>query len=103
MMPKLKSTNFPGMELIRPMIYVKEKDIANFMRYAGIETGDCGCEIAGERDSARAEIKKLISQLKKTNKDIDINIFRSGANINLDRAIKWRHRGKTFSFLDLYD
>lgn len=103
MMPKLKATNFPGMELIRPMIYIKEKNIINFMRYAGIETATCGCELAGERVSMRAEMKQLIARLKKTNKDVDVNIFHSAENVNLERVLKWRQRGKTFSFLDFYD
>ncbi|MCK9537229.1 MAG: tRNA 2-thiocytidine biosynthesis protein TtcA [Bacilli bacterium] len=103
MMPKLKAKNFPGMELIRPMIYVKEKDIINFVNYIGINTENGDCGIRDKYLTKREEIKKLILSLKKVNKDIDINIFKSGENINLDRVVKWRHQGRKFSFLEYYD
>lgn len=104
MMPKVKSENFEGLQLIRPMIYVEEKNIINFMKYAEIEAMNCGCQISkGEISSKRKEIKQLIASLKHNFKDVDKSIFKSATNINLNCVLGWQRNGIEHSFLDYYD
>ncbi len=104
MVPKLKSTNHPGMELIRPMVYVEEKEIKNYINYCEIQAMNCGCSVAsGELPSKRKEIKELIANLKKEYKDVDKSIYASGENVNLNCVMGWYHKDKMHSFLDDYD
>jgi tRNA 2-thiocytidine biosynthesis protein TtcA len=104
MPPKLKSTNHPGMELIRPLYLIKEKDISNFIRYCGIQAMNCGCRVASqELPSKRREIKELISALKKQYSNVDQNIFQSSNNVNVNAILGWRFKEKQFTFLDFYD
>ncbi len=104
MLPKLKSQNFPNMELIRPMMFVREKDIINFMKHIGINAMSCGCKMAaGMLDSKRKEIKQLIAHIKLSNKEIEKNIFRSGENVHVDTVIEWKHKGERHHFLEEYD
>ena len=82
MLPKLKSTNFEGMELIRPLYKVKEKDIINWSRYNELKFLQCACKFTADSEhneelSKRKEIKALIAEIKKTNPAVDDNIFRS--------------------------
>lgn len=110
MMPKLKSTNFEGMELIRPLYCVHEDDIIAWARYNGLSFIQCACRFVEERDksadkigdSKRQEIKVLIRNLKKTNPYIENNIFKSLHNVNLDTLIEYKKDGKRHSFLDGY-
>jgi len=103
MLPKIKSANFPGMELIRPMAFVYEKDIVNYMKCIGISAMSCGCKMAeGKIDSKRREIKTLIAQLKKTYKDVDKNIYRSSENVNADLVLGWKQRDQWHRFLEEY-
>lgn len=110
MMPKLKSDNFQGMELIRPMYKIKEKDILNWCAYNGLKFLQCACRFtentveygSGIGESKRLEMKKLVNELIKLNPRADDNIFNSVCNINLNTCIGWK-KGKTFiSFLDEY-
>ena len=104
MIPKLKSQNYAGMELIRPMVYVLEKDIINFTNYIGIKAMNCGCKIASnELPSKRRVIKQMIAEMKKDNKNVEMNIYRSAENINLNCALGWKHNDVEHSFLDDYD
>lgn len=107
MMPKLHSLNFEGMELIRPLYLVREKDIAAWARYSELEFVRCACSVTDSASedfgSKRAEVKDLLAQLRKTNPQIDINIFRSAENVNLETIIGYR-KGDTYtSFLDEYN
>lgn len=109
MMPKLHSTNFDGMELIRPLYMVREDDIIAWARYNGLEFIRCACRFTEsvserEQDSKRLEMKNLIRELKKTNKSADANIFRSIHNVNLSTIIGYRRgeHGEVVSFLDNY-
>ena len=103
MMPKLKSKNFEGMEVIRPMYYIKEKDIITYMKYSEIETMQCGCRIASrDLDSKREEVKQLIKKLKKTNPVIEKHIFKTALNVNLDCVIEWEYNNKKYNFMDFY-
>ena len=104
MLPKLKSENFPGMELIRPLFYVKEKDIINFMKYVEVTAMACGCKVAeGKTSSKRKEIKEMIKNLKMNHKDVDISIFMSAVNVNTDQVLGYQKGNKSYSFLDFYD
>ncbi len=104
MMPKLHSTNFPGMELIRPFYMVRESAITAWSRYNSLEFIRCACSVTdGQGDgSKREEIKHLLTELRKINKQIDVNIFRSAENVNLETVLGY-HKGNTVtSFLDEY-
>lgn len=110
MMPKLHSTNFPGMELIRPMYLIKESDIIAWQRYNQLTFIQCACrftENLANQDkratSKREEMKTLIKQLRTVSPFIDSNIFRSTHNVNLDTMIGWERHHKKYSFLDEYD
>lgn len=109
MLPKLHSTNFESMELIRPLYKVKERDIISWANYNDLHFLQCACrfteESAQHEDlSKRREIKQLIKTLRKTNPEIDDNIFRSMHNVNLATIPGWRDRdnGETHSFLENY-
>ncbi len=103
MMPKLKSTNFDNMELIRPLYYVKEEDIISWAKYCDLHFLNCACTVTEKQIGKRLEIKNLIKTLKKDNKNIDINILRSSDNINLDAILGYKEKNKKVSFLDFYD
>lgn len=110
MMPKLHSTNYPGMELIRPLYMVREADIKAWVRYNGLEFIQCACRFTeacsredNETLSKRKEMKELISQFRKTNSNIEMNIFRSVHNVNLETVIGYRKNGIKHNFLDDYD
>jgi len=108
MMPKLYSTNHPGMELIRPMYLVREESIKSWARYNGLEFIQCACRFTenvsnNEQNSKRMEIKELIAKLKKDNQYVDINIFNSVHNVNLTTIIGYHDNEHEYSFLDDYD
>lgn len=112
MMPKLHSTNFEGMELIRPMYLIREADIRHWRDYNGLHFLQCACrftETSGDylaeeqSDSARIEVKKLIARLKETNPFVEANIFKSVENVNLNTVIAYKQDGVTHHFLDTYD
>ena len=104
MLPKLKSQNFQGVELIRPLYYIEERYIGEFTDYAGIMPLNCACMVAAERiGNKRYEVKDLIEQLKGSIQGVDKSIFRAVQNINLDAVLGWNQNGKTFSYLDFYD
>ena len=109
MMPKLHSTNFSGMELIRPLYLVREEDIISWGHHHGLSFLRCACRFTErcedhEEDSARKEMKQLIATLKKHNKNVDINIFRSMHNVNLATAVGYRLNDddELHSFLEKY-
>ena len=109
MMPKLHSTFHSGMELIRPMYYVKESDIISWRDKNELEFIKCACKIAeknscdSEDGSKREEVKRLIRELRQKNKYIDTNILRSAQNVNLDTLISYRKGNNVCHFLDNYD
>jgi tRNA 2-thiocytidine biosynthesis protein TtcA len=101
MLPKVASQNFEGIDLIRPLYFLKEHNITKIMESNGIYAMDCGCAVASkEVASKRAEIKQLIKHLKTLNSDIDKSIFRAAANVNLDNVLGWEKDGKKYSFDD---
>ena len=111
MMPKLHSTNFEGMELIRPLYLVREEDIIHWMNYNDLHFIQCACRFTEscascggtEKGSKRAEIKDLIRELRKKNPYIEKNIFRSVENVNLNTVIGYKKDGVRHHFLDEYD
>ena len=104
MLPKVKSKNFEGLELIRPMYLVKEEDIIKIMKSNGIVTMDCGCEInACSTSSKRYQTKLLIKDLVKQSPDIDKNIFRAAENVQLDSIYRYVKDGKEHTFYDDWD
>lgn len=112
MMPKLHSTNFEGMELIRPLYLVREEDICAWRDYNDLHFLQCACHFTetcstinddGSSASKRLETKKLIAQLKANNPFIESNIFRSVENVNLDTVIEYKKDGIRYNFLDTYD
>lgn len=110
MMPKLHSTNFEGMELIRPLYYVREEDIKHWRDYNKLHFLQCACHFTDgymnhadqEELSKRQVIKKLIKQLKEQNPYIEANIFKSVENVNLSTIIAYKQKGKKHHFLDSY-
>lgn len=108
MMPKLHSSNFEGMELIRPMYMVREEDIVAWARYNDLHFIQCACKITESIEqknggSKRYEMKMLVKQLKKINPNFDLNIFTSLHNVNLDTIIGYRENGERHNFLEYYD
>ena len=111
MMPKLHSTNFDGMELIRPLYMVREADIRAWVRYNGLEFLECACKFTAknqtqsdqELTSKRKEMKELISQFRKISPYIDMNIFKSVHNVNLETVIGYHKGEMKYNFLDDYD
>lgn len=107
MMPKLHSTNFEGMELIRPMYYVREKDIISFSKYHELEFLNCACHFTERnhnqnQDSKRLFVKKLIGELKKDNQYVEYSIFKSAFDVNLNTIISYHKEKENYHFLDEY-
>ena len=117
MMPKIHSTNFPGMELIRPMYLIREADILHWRDYNNLRFLRCACRFTEAAEegrtlnekansgelSKRLEIKKLIAALKQTNPYVESNIFKSVENVNLSTVIAWKQKGVTHRFTEWYD
>ena len=111
MMPKLHSTNFEGMELIRPLYFIRESDICAWRDYNDLHFLQCACHFTdtcttchedGTTSSKRLETKKLIAELKKNNPFVESNIFKSVENVNLDTVIAYKKKGERHHFLDEY-
>ena len=112
MMPKLHSTNFPGMELIRPMYLIREDDIKAWRDYNDLYFIQCACKFTetcttcgenGANPSKRQEVKALIREMKKTNPFVEGNIFKSVENVNLSTVIAYKDGNGKHHFLDTYD
>mgnify|MGYP001780469362 FL=1 len=112
MMPKLHSTNFEGMELIRPLYLIREDDIKAWRDANELKFIQCACRFTdtcsscaedGQSKSKRLEVKKLIAELKKTNPFVEGNIFKSVENVNLSTIVAYKQNGVRHHFLDTYD
>ena len=112
MMPKLHSTNFEGMELIRPLYLIREEDIKKWMNYNNLTFINCACRLTEscascggtEKGSKRAEIKELITYLREKSPYIEANIFKSVENVHLNALICYKDsKGQRHHFLDKYD
>lgn len=93
MLPILDSKNFEGMQLIRPLYYVKEKDIIHFAKYNNLKFIDCACKVTKKSLGKRKEVKLLIEELVKTNKNADINIMNSLKNVNKETILGYMEDG----------
>ncbi len=111
MMPKLHSTNFEGMELIRPLYLIRQDDIIAWAKYNHLKFLQCACHFTeehitiledGSSDSKRMEIRALIKELKKVNPYVESNIFRSVENVNLATVVAYKKDGIKHHFLDNY-
>jgi tRNA(Ile)-lysidine synthase TilS/MesJ len=104
MLPKLHATNFEGLELIRPLYYVREENIIRFIQNSGIWPLNCACMVAAKKTgNKRHEIKDLINQLKPNFQDVEKSIFKATQNVNMDAILGWQKDGEKYSFLDFYD
>lgn len=111
MMPKLHSTNFEGMELIRPLYLIREDHIKAWRDYNGLHFIQCACKFTDtcttcnneENRSKRVEIKELIKTLKQVNPYVEGNIFKSVENVNLDTVVCYKQNGEKHSFLERYE
>ena len=111
MMPKLHSTNFEGMELIRPLYLIREDDIKAWRDYNDLRFIQCACKFTDtcttcnneENQSKRIEIKQLIAELKKKNPYVEAHIFKSVENVNIETVIAYKKDGVKHHFLDDYD
>lgn len=110
MMPKLHSTNFEGMELIRPMYLIREDNIKRWRDYNDLHFIQCACKFTDtctscnpDNASKRQEIKNMIREMKKVNQQVESNIFRSVENINIDTVIAYKKDGIKHNFLESYN
>lgn len=111
MMPKLHSTNFEGMELIRPLYLIREEDIIHWRNYNELQFIQCACRFTenyakygiSEKGSKRYEVKELIRSLREKSPYIEKNIFRSVENVNLSTVIAYKQDGVKHHFLDTYE
>ena len=109
MMPKLHSDNFEGIELIRPMLLIKEEDIISWKKYNELTFINCacrfteGCSLINDGTSKRKEMKELIKNMRKTNPNVDLNIFKALENVNMNCILGWHKDEEKHSFLDEYD
>ena len=114
MMPKLHSTNFEGMQLIRPMYLIREEDICHWRDYNNLHFLQCACKFTEQLafkkkdlsnlSSKRAKVKEIINQIKTDDPQIEGNIFRSVENVNLSTIIAYKDKdGKIHHFLDDYN
>ena len=109
MMPKLHSTNFEGMELIRPMYLIREDEIKRWRDYNDLHFIQCACKFTDtctscnpDNASKRQEIKNMIKQMSKINPQVESNIFKSVENVNLDTVIAFKKDGVKHNFLEKY-
>ncbi|MDE6456406.1 MAG: tRNA 2-thiocytidine biosynthesis protein TtcA [Dysosmobacter sp.] len=111
MPPKLRSKNFPGMELIRPLYCVHEDAVVNWRNYNELRFLQCACRFTegrnasgdGVGESKRQEVKLLLRELKKTNPNIEKSIFRAIHGVQLDTFPGFKHRGQAHMFTDIYN
>ena len=109
MMPKINSTNFGGMQLIRPLYCVLDDEIIRWQNYNNLKFIACACKLTenlslGEQgQSARQDIKKLIKDFRTRNPDVDASIFKSLHNVQLDTLPEFKYKGETYGFNDKYE
>ena len=104
MVPKIQAMNFDDIELIRPMMKVKERDIIRWLQNSGIQSMNCGCTVAAEKTSSkRREIKELIKKLREVNPDVDKSIYRAATNVNLEQVLGYTYQNKKVHFNDIYE
>ena len=101
MLPKLNSTNFDGIQIIRPLYYIREEHIVRFIQNSGIWPLNCACMVAAKKTgNKRYEIKDLIKSLGENFKDVEKSIFKAAENVNIDSVLGWQQDGVKHSFLE---
>ena len=103
MMPKLHSDNFENMELIRPLYFIREKDIISWAKFNQLKFIDCACSVTKKDAGKRKEVKQLVQDLNKMYKEADKCIFASSFNVNLNTVVGYKKKGVKHSFMDDYD
>lgn len=104
MLPKLNSTNFDGIQIIRPLYYIREESIIKFIQNSGIWPLNCACMVAAKKTgNKRYEIKDLIKSLGENFKDVEKSIFKAAENVNIDSVLGWQQDGVKHSFLENYE
>lgn len=108
MLPRLKSKNFDGLELIRPLYCVNEQDVLKWKEGNGLDFIACACKFTENTAkeavfSARKRVKQLIAELKKENPCVEDNIFQSIHNVQLDTLVRYKTNGTEVSFLQKFD
>lgn len=103
MLPKLNSTNFEGIKIIRPLYYIREEHIIRFIQNSGIWPLNCACMVAAKNSNKRYEIKDLIKSLEPNFKNVEKSIFKAAENVNLDSVLGWQKDGEKHSFLENFE
>lgn len=104
MLPRLNSTNFKDIELIRPLYYIREEDIIKWIKYTGLWPLNCACMVAAKKTgNKRYEIKALIENLSKDFANVEKSIFKAAENVNIDSVLGWQIDGERHSFLERFD
>ncbi|HEH6786339.1 TPA: tRNA 2-thiocytidine biosynthesis protein TtcA [Clostridioides difficile] len=104
MLPKLNSTNFEGIKIIRPLYYIREEHIIRFIQNSGIWPLNCACMVAAKKTgNKRYEIKDLIKSLESNFKNVEKSIFKAAENVNLDSVLGWQKDGDKHSFLENFE
>ena len=104
MLPKLNSTNFDGIQIIRPLYYIREESIIRFIQSSGIMPLNCACMVAAKKTgNKRYEIKELIKNLGEEYQEVEKSIFKAAENVNIDSVLGWQQDGVKHSFLENYE
>ena len=104
MLPKLDSTNFDGIKIIRPLYYIREEDIIRFIQNSGIWPLNCACMVAAKKTgNKRYEIKELIKNLGENFKNVEKSIFRAAENVNIDSVLGWQQDDVKHSFMEKHE
>lgn len=104
MLPRVQAAHFEGMELIRPLYFVRERDVVSWAKFCGLELSGCKCVLTRRGENSKRDfVKRLIAQLCEDNPQVEMNIFRAVQNVPLDRIISYKDESGAHSFLDKYE
>lgn len=104
MLPRVQAAHFEGMELIRPLYFVRERDVVSWAKFCRLELSGCKCVLTRRGENSKRDfVKRLIAQLCEDNPQVEMNIFRAVQNVPLDRIISYKDESGVHSFLDKYE
>lgn len=104
MLPRVKAAHFEGMELIRPLYFVRERDVVSWANYCKLELSGCKCVLTRRGENSKRDfVNRLIEQLREDNSQVEMNIFRAVQNVPLNRIISYKDESGVHSFLEKYD
>lgn len=104
MLPRVQAAHFEGMELIRPLYFVRERDVVSWAKFCGLELSGCKCVLTRHGENSKRDfVKRLIARLCEDNPQVEMNIFRAVQNVPLDRIISYKDESGVHSFLDKYE